>query len=489
MFSILDPIPYIHWLWPLGATAVFIPLWAKWVAHRRVTAVQDFRRQNGSGIPLMGGVPIALTFFAGAFTVAGDLARVIALSSIPLLVVSALDDVHQVSARGKFLGQLLTVGIFLSLAPSESLLLQRIGVPAPIAQFMTGFWILGMINAVNMIDGMDGEAGGFAAFTGLALYLMFRANPHAPALAILASATIGFLIYNFQPAQIYLGDIGSAFLGFALAASASCLPVENPGWIHAFVPLMLFSFAEVDAIRSMFRRWRSNSPLTMGDHQHLHHKLLKVDLSVRVAWTVIMAVIGIGALAALGIFFSEQRVAQLLLLALATAGLVGQLLWLDYAHDLVTKRVSSISSNLLTRFLHLKPDAGFVNHAHHLTIYDLMPYYKELQQRGIMGVTQFLEDFAKYVAAQHPEALHISMIGHASIVVADPGVATVAAHNDVIRQFYALIDRHKVRVNDSKRPWGVNFPRHDSRTAKDVYNFVLTKPQADELNSSIRKAS
>jgi UDP-GlcNAc:undecaprenyl-phosphate/decaprenyl-phosphate GlcNAc-1-phosphate transferase len=484
----LDPFQYVNWLWPLAMTALFIPLWAKWVSLKNVTAVQDFRRQGAAGVPLMGGVPIAVTFFIAAFWFGGDLSRLIALSAIPLLVIAAYDDIRQVSARTKFMGQMLTVGLFISMVPGEFLLLHRIGIPSPIAQFLTAFWMLGMINAVNMIDGMDGEAGGFAVVVGIALYCMFRGDPHALVLAVLISSSLGFLIYNFQPAQIYLGDVGSGFLGLALAASAACLPIQNPNVIHAIVPLMLFSFAEIDAVRSMYRRWHSRTPLTQGDHQHLHHKLLKLDLSVREAWVVLMSVISVSCLAALGIFLHHSPTSQLLIFVLALFGLMGQLLWLDYSHHLVTKRISNFSSSLLSKFLELNLDSSFVDSSHHLTIYDLMPYYKELQQHGIKGVTFFLEDFAKFVKKHHSAAVHVSMIGQASIVVADPGPADSEAQAALVKTYFALIDQHKVRLNDSKKPWGLHFPRAESRMAKEVYKMILTHRDAGELKL-IRKAS
>jgi len=484
MISSPDVVKFLNWIWPLCLTALTLPLWAKWIS-RYATAIRDFRRQGKAGIPLMGGVPIVLAVFIGAFISGSELSQVIALTSIPLLLVSTLDDFQQISARSKFLGQMLAVGLFLSLIPSNMLLLSRIGLETPWAQLLTGFWILGMVNAINMIDGMDGEATGFAIIVGAAAYWMFRGNPHTVTMAILISSSMGFLIYNFQPAQIYLGDLGSNFLGFFLATSAACLPLENPQVIHVAVPLMMFSFAEVDALLAMIRRWRSDTPLTQGDHQHLHHKLLKVDLSVRAAWTVIMSCVLVSAITAVGIAVSQNLMGQLILLITTTLGLSGQMLWLNYTHYLTGKRISQVSTSLLSRFLTLKLNTAFTDTPHQLVMYDLMPYYKELQQRGILSVTSFLEDFAHHISDCHPESYHVSIMGQTSVVVADPDNLV---QKSVIEDFFELLDKHQVRLNDAKKPWGLHFPNRDGRMAQDIYRMLLTQTKVVPLESR-RKAS
>src|SRR5690606_13820276 len=108
--------------------------------------------------------------------------------------------------------QLFTVLLWCWWVPSESLLLTQIGLPPEVAYPLTAFWVVGLINAMNMIDGMDAEAGGFSLIALMSFTLVAASTEYGTALSAVMGAVLGFLAFNKPPAKVYLGETGSTFL-------------------------------------------------------------------------------------------------------------------------------------------------------------------------------------------------------------------------------------------------------------------------------------
>jgi UDP-GlcNAc:undecaprenyl-phosphate GlcNAc-1-phosphate transferase len=190
---------------------------------------------------------------------------------------------------------------------SAGLLIERItigGLTWPLGLLawpVTFAWIVGMTNAFNLIDGIDGLAAGTAAIAGAACTIILVRRGHtadALLLAALVGACVGFLVYNFAPASIFLGDGGSLTLGFVLATTAITGWQKGATALAAGVPLLLFALPIADALAAAGRRARprpGEGPATLGqvlrqlaqpDREHIHHRLTAQGWSVR--WTVLL---------------------------------------------------------------------------------------------------------------------------------------------------------------------------------------------------------
>jgi UDP-GlcNAc:undecaprenyl-phosphate GlcNAc-1-phosphate transferase len=203
-------------------------------------------------------------------------------------VVGLIDDFHNLKALFKFFCQLLaavivTAGGFLI----RSLTLPYLGtLPlGPLAYPITVLWIVGISNSINLIDGMDGLAGGISGFAALSMgiiSLLQGAVLTSVLCFALFGAIVGFLVFNYPPAKIFMGDSGSLFLGFCLASFPLAGGISK---ISAFgtllVPVTLLTVPILDMVTSVIRRVRNKVPIIQPDKEHIHHKLLAMGLNQR----------------------------------------------------------------------------------------------------------------------------------------------------------------------------------------------------------------
>jgi UDP-GlcNAc:undecaprenyl-phosphate GlcNAc-1-phosphate transferase len=190
----------------------------------------------------------------------------------------------------------------------------------------TVFWICGVINAVNLIDGLDGLAGG-VAFSALVTVFVVSTlhgdNLLALFAATLGGAVLGFLIYNFNPASIFMGDTGSMFLGLVLA-TMSIEANEKPSHAVALVvPIIALGLPIVDTLLAMARRAARGVPMFSADRGHIHHRLLDRGLSHRATVLVLYGVSVLLGLAAIGLSYASHSQALWFLLGLASVGYLG----------------------------------------------------------------------------------------------------------------------------------------------------------------------
>jgi UDP-GlcNAc:undecaprenyl-phosphate/decaprenyl-phosphate GlcNAc-1-phosphate transferase len=208
---------------------------------------------------------------------------------------------------------------------------------------LTMIWVLLITNAFNLIDGLDGLAAGSAFFSTLVLFVtsLFVPNSTVTLLTIaLAGVILGFLRFNFHPASIFLGDSGSMFIGFMLAALALAGSEKAPTMIAVAIPVVSFGFPILDVTLAVFRRFLSGKPVFLGDRDHIHHKLLKRGLSQRGAVLVLYGVTAIFALLSLVILHDAAMIA--LVLTVIGLGVALGMQYLGYAefsevHDLLRR--------------------------------------------------------------------------------------------------------------------------------------------------------
>ena len=299
------------------------------------------RKLHGRPIPRLGGVAIVLAFLApmaALFFVSSEVGQRLWADSgaaLALFVGGAvigalgvLDDVRGCGARTKFVVQFAVAAGMYWAGYRVDHISHPFGGTIPLGPFAMPFtmlWIAGVINAMNLIDGLDGLAGGvaliaigtiftLAAVHGEPLMLLFA--------AALGGAVLGFLLYNFNPATIFMGDTGSMFLGFVLAVTSIRTSQKSTAVVALAVPILALAVPITDTLLAMGRRAARGAPLFSADRGHIHHRLLDHGLSQRQAVLVIYAGAALAGIAALAVSFTRGPVAAAVLIAVALAAFV-----------------------------------------------------------------------------------------------------------------------------------------------------------------------
>jgi UDP-GlcNAc:undecaprenyl-phosphate GlcNAc-1-phosphate transferase len=190
---------------------------------------------------------------------------------------------------------------------------------------MTLFWVAGMMNAINLIDGLDGLATGIVAIASLGLVaagLHVQNFTSVVLFASLAGACAGFLAYNFFPAKIFLGDAGSQFLGVVLAAAPLVdYPYKSATAVALLIPLTSLALPILDTALAVLRRFTGRRSVFRADKYHVHHRLLKMGLSHRQVVLFLYLVSGYLSCLAFMFVLIQERYA-IILLVLLTLGLI-----------------------------------------------------------------------------------------------------------------------------------------------------------------------
>jgi UDP-GlcNAc:undecaprenyl-phosphate GlcNAc-1-phosphate transferase len=243
------------------------------------------------------------------------------------LVVAALglyDDLRGADAKLKFSVQLLVALGLYALGFRIELIANPFGPPLPLGWLglpFTLLWVVGVINALNLIDGLDGLAGGVAFFgvgTNLILALSRGDVVLCLVMAALAGAILGFLVFNFNPASIFMGDTGSMFLGFVLAAVSIKTSAKSGTAVAMLVPVMALGLPIMDTLLAMVRRTILGRPMFSADKEHIHHRMMsRLVLSHRSAVLVLYALCALFTLTALGLHWANTAQSAMLLTGMA----------------------------------------------------------------------------------------------------------------------------------------------------------------------------
>jgi UDP-GlcNAc:undecaprenyl-phosphate/decaprenyl-phosphate GlcNAc-1-phosphate transferase len=271
------------------------------------------RKVHVQSVPRLGGVAviaaavIALTLVNGLVPQQGQgrllpALQPFLLGGLLIFLAGVLDDVRGLGPGPKLTIELVAAGVVIA----SGLLIERVTIAGYtwtlhwLAYPVTAAWIVGVTNAFNLIDGVDGLAPGIAALAGAACgAILIMRGHHAEALllAALVGAMLGFLVYNFEPASIFLGDSGSLVTGFLLASTAIAGWQKGATALASAVPLLIFALPIADAattlVRRLFKRPEERRSirallqrLVEPDREHIHHRLLALGWSAR--RTVIM---------------------------------------------------------------------------------------------------------------------------------------------------------------------------------------------------------
>src|SRR6266481_3839355 len=269
--------------------------------YRLVDEPQDNRRVHLKAVPRLGGVAIfvALLITLSVLLLLNNLLTqtlrperrgiiVFLVCGVLVLALGVYDDLSGANAKVKFAGLTGVATLFYLLGGRiVTLSIPFVGGVTlhPILGFLlTLIWIVGIANAFNLIDGVDGLASGSALFSSLVLLSvsLIQGRPVVAVIALaLTGALAGFLRYNFTPASIFLGDSGSLFVGFSLAALSLQGSQKSSTAVAVAIPILAFGLPVVDTGVSIARRFLSGKPIFQGDREHIHHMLLERGWSQR----------------------------------------------------------------------------------------------------------------------------------------------------------------------------------------------------------------
>ncbi len=286
----------VYWVVPVSAFALSVcisGLLARFAAPERIKNPARRAPLNSAGKPVatFGGLGVILSFLAALWIAhfmtppesrLFDLFLILTLGASAMLILGVLDDLFEFFAKTKFIFQaLIVLGLYFS----------GFGVPQvgslelwkPLSFLLAILWMAGMANAVNLIDGYDGLAGGIILISCLAMFLVYLGRDlHLAALLAIAlsGSLLGFFIFNFPPAKIILGDTGSLPIGL-LASLIALFPV-NQGFvdeIYFLIPVVLLLYPMLDAFHSFARRILAGKNPFQKDELHFHHRLARLGFS------------------------------------------------------------------------------------------------------------------------------------------------------------------------------------------------------------------
>ena len=261
------------------------------------------RRIERRPVPLVGGIAIFLASLLCLFFVPmnHNIAILFGLS-LPVFLIGAFDDTVDLNAPVKLPIEIVCAAAWVLHFNSGDLLLSQLGLPALLAQILTVFWIVGITNAKNLSDGIDGLSGGLSLLIAVILIFACPTSVFVPLWTTIAFAIVGFLPFNFSRRfKTFLGDSGSLWLGFVLACTASASRFTFSPLGDLFIILSLFCYSEFDTLYSVLRRMRASAPIMTGDHFHTHHQIRQLGFSALASTCIILSV---NLLVALSFIFS-----------------------------------------------------------------------------------------------------------------------------------------------------------------------------------------
>jgi UDP-N-acetylmuramyl pentapeptide phosphotransferase/UDP-N-acetylglucosamine-1-phosphate transferase len=324
-------------------TALIVPLVRRLGLRWGLVDAPDSRKQHTLPMVRLGGVGIvagfslalALTWQLGGFAeLAADKDQLIwttLAGALCFFVIGLADDLFALPPLPRLVGQ---VAVAMAVW-SEGVRIGTIELPFglfggdptfelawPLSLLATVVWLVGITNAINWLDGLDGLAAGVSGIAAVGLLsVSYSLHQPAPGLlaAALAGACLGFLRHNFNPARIFMGDGGSYFLGFALAAVSIVGPAKGLTSVSLLLPLLILSLPLADMSAVIMGRLSEGRSPFYPDRRHLHHRLLRAGFSHR--RTVVLIYAFTQWLAALALVLANAEL-RFLWLALATAVLI-----------------------------------------------------------------------------------------------------------------------------------------------------------------------
>lgn len=265
------------------------------------------RKVHKKIMPRLGGLAIFISFMIGCFIFIPNVLITwpIILGGVLIALIGFIDDLKGLPAKVKFVGQIIAAlvpvigGIridYVMIPNGEFIEFGWLAIP------ITIFWIVAITNAINLIDGLDGLAAGVSsiALITISVLAMALGNPLTPLLGILLlGSTLGFLVYNFHPAKIFMGDTGSLFLGYMISVLSIVGLAKSAAIFSLIIPMIILAVPIMDTTFAIVRRLIQKKPLMSPDKFHLHHCLIRLGFTHRQSVILIYLLSGLFSLAAI----------------------------------------------------------------------------------------------------------------------------------------------------------------------------------------------
>ena len=308
-----------------------------------VDVPKDARRVHTKPMPRFGGMAIFIGTMAVIMVFLEKDSQLwgVILSGTLMYLVGVVDDLKGIPAKVKLLGQIACATILycfsIRITTMANLLPWGPGLirfPVVISFLVTVVWIVGVTNAVNLIDGLDGLAAGVCCIASLSI--AYTAHLHdrmttCSIMSALAGACVGFLMFNFNPAKIFMGDSGSLFLGYMLA-SVSLLgdtPLKSTTVLATLVPICVLALPLFDTTFAILRRLVTHRPIMEADRGHLHHRIMAIGWGQRRTVLILYCISGVMGVAAI-LFSLDMYIETLALMIIA-----GTLIFVFLDNDIV----------------------------------------------------------------------------------------------------------------------------------------------------------
>lgn len=273
------------------AVSALIIIGVKKIAfHINAIDMPDKRKVHTKPMPRLGGLGIFLTFLLGSmiFGLKGKAYEAILIGGFLIVLLGMFDDIKPLKAKTKFIGQIVVACILMLYG---GILLKNVTIFGLNIDFAWGAYILtpifivAIINAMNLIDGLDGLMAGTSSIFFITVIVLNLMIPRLGGSTVLVSsimlgATLGFLIHNFYPAKIFAGDSGSMFVGMMIAA-ISLMGFKTATFTSLLVPICILGIPIIDTLCAIIRRIVNKESIFLPDKAHLHHQLLQLGLSHR----------------------------------------------------------------------------------------------------------------------------------------------------------------------------------------------------------------
>ncbi len=327
-------LAFMAFLIATGVALLFTPLVIRWASRQGIFDHPSSRRVHVKSIPRAGGVALLVAFLAAysisiAFAEDGGSSLFLQkeqlcffLGALLIFGVGLWDDIKGLSPWIKLIAQIfvaLLVGIggnnveLLSVGLYEGVFLS-----SGISLFITVFWIVLLINAINLIDGLDGLAAGVCLFVSFTLLVLCFSSDNLTVIlgfSALAGACLGFLRYNFNPATVFMGDCGSYLLGYLLAVLTIQGAMKSHATVALLIPIIALGVPLLDTLLAPVRRFVLGKKMFLADQSHIHHLLLKLGYSQRKVVVIIYGVtVALGVVALAFVFVKDQLSAYVLVI-------------------------------------------------------------------------------------------------------------------------------------------------------------------------------
>lgn len=274
---------------------------------------KDARRMHKEPIPRFGGMAIFLGSMVAMTIPAGmnEKIKIAMIGGLLMYLLGVLDDVKDLKPAVKFGGQLVIASLMYAMGIRITFIGNYFGfknldahanviLSAGVAYIITVLWIVGITNAVNLMDGLDGLAAGCVAIMSLSLaYIAYihgtrlGSMPVCIALVAVAGGCLGFLPYNFSPAKTFMGDGGALYLGYMIAVLSVISPLKQATVVGAIVPMLTLAVPIFDTAFAMLRRALKHESIMHADKGHLHHHLMAAGFGQRRSVLIMYGIVGI----------------------------------------------------------------------------------------------------------------------------------------------------------------------------------------------------